>query len=162
MFPEVALQGFVDRNANKSLEPTEFGAFRVRDVLDGKPEYLLVHVAFGWCEWCWDEAKEQLRWVNAYGARFRALQVYVDNLRGERATRGDLEFWIAQNTSHIPAGLEPDETLFKKFGRNATYLLIDVQNGMKILDVGAGPPAFSRIRAFLADKLGPLPDAATD
>lgn len=157
-FPELQLEGYLDRNGNRAFEADEFGAFRISDVVAKSPEYLLVHVAFGWCEWCWREAKEQIKWVEGYGGRLAALQVYVDDLRGTRADRGDLEFWIENNKSYLPAGLEKDETLFAKFGKNATYLLIDVKSSMRIIDVGAGPPAFERIRAHLVEKLPPLPN----
>lgn len=159
VFPDLELVGYLDRNGNEKLTPEEHGAFRVSDVVAGSPEFLLVHVAFGWCEWCWEEAKEQIRWYRGYGGRLRVLQVYVDDLRGVRADRSDVDFWIEHNASFLPVGVEPKETLFAKFGKNATYLLIDVKNGRTILDVGAGPPAFRRIEGILTEKLGALPPA---
>lgn len=159
VFPDLELAGYLDRNGDEQLTSEEHRTFRISDVIAGSPDYLLVHVAFGWCEWCWVEAKEQMRWYRGYGGRLRIVQVYVDDLRGDRADRADLEFWIAQNKSFIPAGLEGEETLFAKFGKNATYLLIDVKNRRTIVDVGGGPPAFRRMEATLAEKLGALPPA---
>lgn len=83
--------------------------------------------------------------------------MYVDDLRGVRADRADVDFWVEHNASFLPVGLEPQETLFAKFGKNATYLLIDVKNARTILDVGGGPPAFRRIEGILTEKLGALP-----
>lgn len=157
VFPNLQLEGFVDRNGDRTLAPEEFGPFRVADVVASAPDYLLVHVAFGWCEWCWIEAKQQMTWLDGYGGKLRALQVYVDDLRGERADRGDLQFWVTQNKSFVPAGLEREDTLLAKFGKNATYLLVDVKRSMTIVAVGAGPPAFEKIRKLLVEKLGPLP-----
>lgn len=156
-FPDLDLIGYLDRNADEKLSPDEHGAFRVSDVVAGSPDFLLVHVAFGWCEWCWAEAKEQIRWYRGYGGRLRVLQVYVDDLRGQRADRADLDFWIEQNASFLAVGLESGETLYAKFGKNATYLLVDLKNGRTIVDVGAGPPAFRRIEGILTEKLGALP-----
>lgn len=157
VFPDLELVGYLDRNGDQKLTPEEHSAFRVSDVVAGSADFLLVHVAFGWCEWCWEEAKEQIRWYRGYGGRLRVLQVYVDDLRGVRADRADVDFWIEHNASFLPVGLEPQETLFANFGKNATYLLIDVKNGRTILDVGGGPPAFRRIEGILTEKLGALP-----
>jgi hypothetical protein len=157
-FPDLDLLGVVDRNADGLLTSDEFGPFRVSEIVSGSPDYLLVHVAFGWCEWCWAEAKEQMRWYRGYAGKLRVVQVYVDDLKGQRADRSDLEFWIEQNRSFLPAGLESAETLYAKFGKNATYLLIDIKNGWKIVDVGGGPPAFRRIEGILSQKLGALPN----
>ncbi len=157
--PDLALVGYLDRNHDGALTPDENGPLTPEDVLAANPkaELLLVHVAFGWCTYCWQETKEQLKMTQGYGGRFVSTQVLIQDRDGQPATKDLVDSWIHINASAMPTALEPAGTLFKRFGPSATYLLVDVKAGTTIIEVGAGPPTFGLVRQKIADRLGPLP-----
>ncbi len=157
--PELSLVGYIDRNKDGNLAGDEHGALRPSDVAKTYPEaqLLLVHVAFEWCKYCWMETTDQLAWVKHYGSRFMSMQVMVEDRDGRPATRALLDGWIQKHKSSLPTAVEPEATLFARFGKSATYILIDPKDGMKILAVGAGPPQFEIVRQKLRERLGPLP-----
>ncbi len=158
-FPEVALVGYMDRNKDGKLAADEHGAFTAKDFIAANPsvELLLVHVAFGWCKYCWSETPEQIKWTKGYGGRFLSIQVLVEDRVGNAATKAFIDEWLDVNQSSMPTALEPNATLFTRFGRSATYLLIDPKNDMKILTVGAGPPTFAFIHTKITERLGNIP-----
>jgi hypothetical protein len=155
-FPDLALEGYLDRDGDGALSPAEWSALGLSEVIarGPRPEVLLVHVAFGWCKYCWTETRAQVAWTERWGGRFRALQVVIEDRDGRPADRAFLDQWIATNRSALPTTIEPRGTLFARFGRSATYLLIDGES-RKILEVGAGPPTFDRIHHLLEARLGP-------
>ncbi len=157
--PEVSLVGYIDRNHDGKLTADEHGAFTPKDVVAANPgvELLLVHVAFGWCKYCWSETPEQIKWTTGYGGRFLSIQILVEDRVGNAATKSFVDEWIDLHQSSLPTALEPSATLFNRFGRSATYLLVDPKNNMKILTVGAGPPTFDFVRTKITERLGPLP-----
>lgn len=157
--PTLALVGYLDRNHDGKLTADEHGPLTPADVLQANPktELLLVHVAFAWCKYCWAETKDQLQMTAFYAGRFTSIQVLVQDRDGVAATKALLDLWTTTNMSAMPTVLERAGTLFARFGPSATYLLVDVKNGMSITQLGAGPPTFASVRAKIADRLGPLP-----
>jgi hypothetical protein len=120
-------------------------------------ELLLVHVAFEWCKYCWEETGEQIAWAKHYGGKFVSLQVMVETREGREADRALLDRWTLAHHSMLPTVIEPAQTLFARFKRNATYILVAPHDGMKVLAVGAGPPQFETVRKKIQERLGPLP-----
>ncbi len=157
-FPDLALVGYTDRDKDGTLSAKEHGALRINDVVAANPtlELMLVHAAFGWCKYCWAETPDQLKWTKGYGGRFLSVQVLVEDRNGDAATVTFVDEWIAAHKSSMTTALEPNATLLKRFGRSATYMLVDPKT-MKILTVGAGPPTFSFVRGKITERLGPLP-----
>ena len=157
-FPDLSLTGYLDKNNDGALTPDEYGPVHPSDVLAANPkaEVLLVHVAFGWCKYCWEETAEQIKMTKGYAGRFVSVQVLVQDRNGDPATQAFQDEWLKINKSAMPTTLEPEGTLFKKFGRSATYLMLDPKE-MKVLVVGAGPPTFGYVKDKIAQRLGPLP-----
>lgn len=158
-FPELSLVGYLDKNADGQLAADEHGPLTPSAIARAYPnaDLLLVHVAFEWCKFCWEETPEQIAWAKHYQGRFISIQVMVETRDGEPGQRKLLDSWIAAHHSSLPTVLEPKGTLFAKFGRNATYLLLDPRNNLRVLAVGAGPPQFEVVRSKIAERLGPLP-----
>ncbi len=156
-FPELSLVGYLDKNHDGALTAEEHGSLRPSEILAANPqtELLLVHVAFGWCKYCWEETAEQIKMTKGYGGRFLSIQVLVEDRNGDPTTKAFADEWIRLNKSAMPTTLEAEGTLRKTFGRAATYLLIDPKDGMKVLVVGAGPPTFGYVRDKIANRLGP-------
>ena len=161
VLPALSLVGYVDRNSDAKLSPDEHGPLTPRDLLRDYPkvELVLVHVAFEWCKYCWEETAPQIAWTRHYGGRFVSMQVMVETRDGAQADRRLLDSWTKAHASALPTVLEPAGTLFAKFGKSATYLLLDARDDLRILAVGAGPPQFEAVRTEIAQRLGPMPDA---
>ena len=157
--PQLALEGYLDKNHDGALTPDEYGSLRPSDVVKAYPaaELVLLHVAFEWCKYCWNETDDQIAMVKQYGGRFISLQVMVETREGNPGDRALLDSWIKVHKSALPTTLEPAHTLFDRFGKSATYLLLDAHDGMRVLAVGAGPPQFDVVRNEIAKRLGPLP-----
>jgi hypothetical protein len=162
-FPQLALVGYLDANKDGSLSADEYRNLRPADVARVYPnaELLLVHVAFEWCKYCWEETGDQLSWTRHYAGRFVSMQVMVETRDGEAGDRTLLDRWKQAHKSALPTLLEPAATLRAHFGQNATYLLLDARDDLRVLAVGAGPPQFEVVRAMIGERLGPLP-ARTD
>ena len=120
-------------------------------------ELLLVHLAFEWCKYCFEETDTQIEWVRDYGGRFLSLQIMAQDSEGHVATRDVLDRWIRKHKSALPTTLEPDDTLHQHFGNSATYILLDVKDGLRIIAVGAGPPQLSVAKDEILKRLGPVP-----
>lgn len=162
-FRELPLAGYLDRNHDGILTPDEHGPLGPSEVRAAYPaaELLLVHVAFEWCKYCWEETSDQIAWTKHYGGRFVSMQVMVEDRDGRPADRSLLDRWIKNHKSALPTVLEPEATLFARFGKSATYLLLDPRDGMRVLTVGAGPPQFALVREKIRERLGPLPVSAS-
>src|SRR5438477_45499 len=94
-FPEVSLTGYLDANHDGTLSPDEVRPLVPSDVLSSNPkaEILLVHVAFGWCKYCWAETLEQIKMTGGYGGRFVSIQVLVEDREGNPATQAFVDEW---------------------------------------------------------------------
>ncbi len=156
-FQDVSLVGYSDKNHDGALSPDEDGSLTAAGVIAANPkaEVLLVHVAFGWCKFCWEETAEQLKMTAGYGGRFISIQILVEDRDGIGATKAFVDEWLRLNKSAMVTTLEPEGSLLKRFGRSATYLLLDPKD-MKVLVVGAGPPTFAFVRTKITERLGPL------
>lgn len=162
VLPEVSLTGYVDKNHDGTLAADEHGAMRPADVVAAYPaaELLLVHVAFEWCKYCWEETTEQIAWTKYYGGRFVSLQIMIQDRDGREATRSLVDSWTRANHSAMPTAVENGLTLLDRFGQNATYILVAPKEGMKIIAIGAGPPQFASVRDKLRERLGPMPSSS--
>ena len=161
VLPDFALVGYLDNNHDGVLTPDERGPIRPSDVIAANPnaEVLLVHVAFGWCKFCWEETAGQLSMTKAYGGWFVSIQILVEDRSGTAATDAFVDEWIRLNKSAMATTLEPGGSLFHRFGRAATYLMIDPKD-RKVLVVGAGPPTFRYVKDKIAQRLGPIPEGS--
>jgi hypothetical protein len=159
VLPDLALVGYVDRNGDGVLTPDEHGPLRARDVVSAHPsaELVLLHVAFEWCKYCWEETSDQIAWSKHHGGRLVAMQVMVQDRDGNPADRALLDSWIDKHESALVTVLEPEARLFDAFGQSATYLLLDARDNLRILAVGAGPPQFDVIRDQIGARLGSMP-----
>jgi hypothetical protein len=92
-----------------------------------------------------------------YRGRFVSIQVMVETRDGEPGERPLLDSWIKVHKSALPTVIEPGRRLFERFGKSATYLLLDPRDGLRVLAVGAGPPQFEVVRNEIGKRLGPLP-----
>lgn len=162
-FPPLSLIGYLDKNSDGKLGVEEYGPVHPADVVHAYPnaELLLVHVAFEWCKYCWEETADQMAWARHYGGRFMSMQIMVETRDGQPGERRLLDSWIQAHKSGLPTMLEPAQTLFAHFGRNASYLLLDPKDGLRVLAVGAGPPQFALVRDTIRDRLGALPPSAS-
>jgi hypothetical protein len=160
--PELSLAGYIDRNHDGTLASDEHGPMRPADVAHAYPdaELLLVHVAFEWCKYCWEETTEQIAWTKHYGGRFVSLQIMIQDRDGREATRTLLDSWTRANHSALPTAVETGFSLLDRFGQNATYILVAPKEEMKIIAVGAGPPQFASVREKLRERLGPMPSTS--
>ena len=157
--PELSLTGYIDKNHDGTLAADEHGPMRPADVAVAYPgaELLLVHVAFEWCKYCWEETTEQIAWTKHYGGRFISLQIMIQDRDGREATRTLLDSWTRAHQSSLPTAVETGFSLLDRFGQNATYILVAPKDGMKIIAIGAGPPQFASVRDKLRERLGPMP-----
>lgn len=158
-FPELSFDGYLDKNHDRALTADEYGPLQPSAIAMAYPaaEVVLVHVAFEWCKYCWNETDDQLAMTAHYGGRFISIQVMVETREGNPGDRALLDSWIKVHKSSLPTVLEPAHTLFDRFGKNATYLLLDPRDGLRVLAVGAGPAQFEIVRNEIAKRLGPLP-----
>lgn len=160
--PELSLAGYIDKNHDGTLGADEHGPMRPADVAAAYPaaELLLVHVAFEWCKYCWEETTEQIAWTKHYGGRFISLQIMIQDRDGREATRALLDSWTRANQSSLPTAVEAGFSLLERFGQSATYILVAPKEGMKIIALGAGPPQFAAVRDKLRERLGPMPSSS--
>jgi hypothetical protein len=160
--PELSLTGYIDKNHDGTLAADEYGPMQPADVAVAYPaaELLLVHVAFEWCKYCWEETTEQIAWTKHYGGRFISMQIMIQDRDGREATRTLVDSWTRANHSALPTAVEMGFSLLDEFGQNATYILVAPKEGMKIIAIGAGPPQFASVRDKLRERLGPMPSTS--
>jgi hypothetical protein len=152
--PEAALDGAYDADGNGRVESGEMGPLSLRTILDASAaepaRWLVVHVVFAWCQFCATESDVEASWVKGAKGAVRVVQVLVENVEGHEPTQADLWRWIerghAQPQSAVPVAIDRSG-LYRAGVKEPSFLLVDVKDGLRIVQREAGPGGFAKLRA---------------
>ncbi|NRA35557.1 MAG: hypothetical protein HRU17_19690 [Polyangiaceae bacterium] len=123
--PDLQLRGYLNRTAETLANTTPLVNFRLSDLKDQGANYVLVHIATGWCTSCQAAAKDiGLGGTEVVQNGGAVLELLTEGVAGQLPTDAELDAWITAHDIEVNTAAATDALAGEVFpSRDRAYII---------------------------------------